>query len=376
MVEDITAVLSANSWRKVVAASATAIYRKGPRDLRQIGQHLGVRYLLEGNLRRVGKTLRVTAQLIEAESESILWTQKFDRPLAELSVLQEDLVTEVAAHLGVQVQLAAMDRALKQSGNISAYDALMRAHAHYSRATRSGWEIAVAEARRAVEIDPNNAGAHGILANAQARLLNYRGGDDPGLAREIVDNIRRALEGDPKDPGELGSVAGALATLGKLQEALPLAMRAVALNPTADSGHLLLGSILVRMGRSDDALIELDTLERIAPASWLAGYTSIWRAVALLQAGRFDQAHEAAERGVHLLPAVEALIQSVLCLAKLNCWDRARDALHRLRDTDPELSSASLQSLVRYFYCGSSAVDDYVAIVRKLWEASGEPKPA
>jgi TolB-like protein len=374
VVEDLTVALSANPWRRVVASSATAIYRTGSRDLRQIGQHLGVNYLLEGNVRRVGEALRVTAQLVEAESESILWTRKFDRPLAELSALQEDLVAEVAAHFGVQVQLAAMERALKKPGKISASEAMMRAHAHYSRATRSGWETAVVEAKRAVELNPDTSGGYGVLANAQARLLSYRGGDDPELAREIVHNMRRALEGDPKDPGGLGSVAAVLATLGKPQEALPLAERAVALNPTADAGYLLLGTILVRLGRSDDALVELDALERVAPNSWLAGYTSIWRAVAQLQAGRLDQALEAADRAVRQLPGVEALLQSSLCFAMSNRWDRAQDVLRRLRETDPEISCASLQSLVRYFYCGSNSVEDYLALVRKLWdEAPSEP---
>jgi TolB-like protein len=374
MVEDITSALSAHSRRKVVASSATAIYRKGVRDLRQIGQHLGVSYLLEGNVRRVGENLRVTAQLVEAESESILWTQKFDRPLAQLSMLQDDLVTEVTAHLGVQIQLAAMEHALKKTGNISAHEAQERALAHYSRATRSGWEAAVAEAMRAVEKDPDNGAVYAMLANAQARLLNYRGDDDPKLAREIIDNIRRALESDPKGIG-IGGVAGALATLGKLQDALPLAERMVATNPVADNGQLLLATILVRLGRAEEALGELDTFERIAPASSLTGYASIWRAVALSQAGRPDQALDAAERAVRLRPGVEALAQSALCLAKLDRCDRARDVMRRLRDTDPEISCTSLQSLVRYFYCGSNSVDDYVAIVRRLWdETSSEAK--
>jgi tetratricopeptide (TPR) repeat protein len=188
--------------------------------------------------------------------------------------------------------------------------------------------------------------------------------------------MRRALEGNPTEAGGLGGVAGALATMGKLQDALPLAERMVALNPTADSGRLLLGTILVRLGRSEEGLGELDALERVAPNSSLAGYSSIWRAVAQLQAGRPDQALEAAERAVRLLPGVEALTQSALCLAKLNRWDRAREVLHRLRDMDPEMSCGSLQRLVRYYYCGSNAVDDHVAIAGKLWDEAGEPNPA
>jgi TolB-like protein len=368
MVEDLTAALSVNPMRKVVAASATAIYRKGVRDLRQIGRDLGVRYLLEGNVRRVGADLRVTAQLVEAESESILWTHKFDRPLVELAALQEDLVAEVAAHLNVQVGRAAMAHALRKSGNISAEEAMMRAQVHFARATRSGWETAVAEARRAVEIDPNSGGAHGVLASAQAHLLVYRGGDDPTLVREILDDVRRALELDPNHPSVLSGAAAALATLGKPEEALPFAERAVALSFNAEPARLLLGSVLARLDRSDEALAQLDGMERQAPNSYLACYLSIWRAVAHLRAGRLDRALEAADQAVRLLPGTEALTQSMLCLAKSNRWDDARAALRRLRDADPQLSCASIEGLTRYFYRGSNAIDDYAAIVRKVWD--------
>jgi TolB-like protein len=377
MVEDLTAALSVHPLRRVVAASATAIYRKGGRDLRQIGRDLGVRYLLEGNVRRSGDDLRVTAQLVEAESGSILWMQRFERPIAQLSALQDDLVTEVAAHLNVQVGRAAMAHALRKSANISAEEALMRAQVHFARATRSGWETAVAEARRAVEIDPNYGSAYGILANAQAHFLVYRGGDDPTLAREILDNVRRALELDPNHGSVLGGAAAALATLGKTEEALPFAERAAALNFSAEAAHLLLGSVLARLGRSDEALVQLDMIERLAPNSYLACYLSIWRAVVHLQAGRLDRALEAADQAVRLLPGTEALTQSMLCLAKSNRWDGARAALRRLRDADPQLSCASIEGLTRYFYRGSNEVDDYVAIVRRIWaeepNAAGSP---
>jgi TolB-like protein len=375
MVEDLTAALSVNRLRKVVAASATAIYRQGARNLRQIGRDLGVRYLLEGNLRRVGEDLRVTAQLVEAESESILWTQKFDRPLAELSALQEDLVFEVVAHLGVQVSRAAMERALKKPGDISAWEALMRAQAHFNDATLAGWEAAVSEARRAVQIDPNFGPGYGALASAQSRLLSYRGGDDHGLVREIADNVRRARALDPNHPLVLSGVATALAAVGDLEGARTVAERSVAMNPSAEPSHLLLGSALVKLGRLDEALAELDAAERFGPNS-LFCYTPIWRSVALLLAGRLEPALEAADRAVRLQLGTEPLVQCMLCLAKLNRWDPARDALRRLRDADPEVSRAALESLIRYYYCGSDAVDEYVALAHRVWnEAASEPKP-
>jgi TolB-like protein len=96
MVEDLIGALSLGGAIKVIAQSATVVYRKNVSDLRTIARELGVRYLLEGNVRRVGAALRVTAQLVEADSGTILWLQKFDRPLTDLAALQEQLVTEVA----------------------------------------------------------------------------------------------------------------------------------------------------------------------------------------------------------------------------------------------------------------------------------------
>lgn len=115
---------------------------------------------------------------VEAESESIQWTQRFDRPLADLFALQEDLVTEVAAQLGLQVERVEIEQALKKPGNFSPWKALMRADANMRHATRSGYEASAAEARRALELDPNEGFAHAYLASALGQVWRHGGGED------------------------------------------------------------------------------------------------------------------------------------------------------------------------------------------------------
>jgi TolB-like protein/Flp pilus assembly protein TadD len=375
MVEDLTAALSFSPWMDVLASGATAIYRTGARDLRQIGRDLGVRYLLEGNVRRMGDNLRVSAQLVEAETGKILWTQKFDRPLVELVALQEDLVTEVAAHLGVQVERAEMEHALKKPGDLSAWEAFMRAQSLVlGGAPPSRWQDAVAELERAVAIDPGYGPAHAFLASYRGRLLLDRGGDDPQLARQIVEHIRRARALDPNNPMVLGASAAALLCLGRLQDALPLAERAVQINPSHQPASLSLGAVLMRLGRSDEAIAELDRTERGGPDSSYARMASVYRSVAHLRAGRLDQALDDAERSLRLFPSTEALIQNMLCMAKSGSWDSACNALRLARDTDPDMSLASVENQIRACYTGSDAVDEYVALARRLWdEAAGEP---
>jgi TolB-like protein len=368
MVEDLAAALAASNWLKVVAARATAAYRKAAIDLRQIGRDLGVRYLLEGNVRRVGDDLRVTAQLVETEACDIIWTQKFDRPLVELAKLQDDLVAEVAAHLRVQVNRAEIDQAGKKQGAVTAYEAMRRAQLYTAFGTRAGAEAAVVEAKRAADLDPDDGAAHGWLAAVQGNLLHLQGGDDAELAHRAMNNIGRARALDPNNPSVLSGTALALAWLGKPQEALPLAKRAVAATAQVEGARYVLGLVLAMLGRSDEAIVEMEAVERLAPDGPLAHRSWKWRSIAHLQAGRFDQALLAADQALQLLPEGEALIQSALCLAKLDDWDRAREAMQLLLQTDPEMSCALAAKLVRGLYCGSDAADEYVAIVRELWD--------
>jgi TolB-like protein/Tfp pilus assembly protein PilF len=373
MVEDLTGALSVSRRLKVVASSATVAYRKGAMDLRQIGRDLGVRYLLEGNVRRAGINLRVTSQLVEAETGNILWTQKFDRALADLSVLQENLVTEVAAHLGVQVERAELEHALRKPGNITAWEAVLRSDANVFRNTQSGYEAAVAEARRAVEIDPHYGAAYAALAAAQAMLLRSRDGDEPELALEALDNVRRARALDPTNPLVLCRIAGAYQGLGKPQDALPFAERAVALNPNIEILHLTLATVLMALGRSDEGLAELDAAESLAPnSSWLSVNLHA-RSVAHLQAGRLGQAREASDKSLRLLATPSTLIQSTLCSASLDLWERARATMRRLRDTDHGISSAFTEKYVRHYYgqLNATQADELVTILRRLWEATG-----
>jgi TolB-like protein/Tfp pilus assembly protein PilF len=378
MADDLTAALSGGFWTKVVAAGAVAqAYRAGARDLRQIGRELGARYLTEGTIRRASDHLRVSVQLVEAENGDVLWAEKFDRPLADLSALQEALVAEIAAHLGVQVERAEIESAVDKLGDGGGREAALRAYfTSTGYPTRSGYAASAAELKRAVQANPNDGAAHAFLAAQQAQLLHHSGGDDPALEREITENMRKARALDPNNPAVLMWVGGALIGLRRLDEALPLAERGAALQPNFESTRFILGAILARLGRADEAIAELDAGDRLSPnsSSWLY-LSALNRSLALFLAGRLPQAIEAAERVLPVLSGPELLIQNALCLAKADQRDRARNALRRLHDTDPNMSRTLVEQLVRGLYCACppAQIEEYATIVRKLWDdASSE----
>jgi TolB-like protein len=396
MVEDLTGALSLSRKMRVIAASATAAYRKGAVDLRQIGRDLGVRYLLEGNVRRVGDDLRVTAQLVEAEDGDILWTQKFDRPLAELAALQEALVTEVAGRLGVEVQRAEMELALRKPGDITAWEAVLRAEANLSRQSVAGAIAAAAEAERAVQIDPDYDLGYATLALAQGMVLGLSGAEGVeqraqvvlGLSgresaeqkAQVLSNVERARASDSNDPLVLARLSAALTFVGSDREALSFAERARRANPNLELPHIALGVVLLRLGRLEEAISEFDAAERIAPNGVWAHAPLFWRAVAHLRCGRPAQALELTDDVLWLRPFPPALIHRILCLAALDLWDEAREAMRNFRASHADMSFSKVENQVRGIVCmgvSPSAIDETVAIIRRLWdETSGESSSA
>ncbi len=338
MVEDIVSAISLSPDIRVLASSSTLAWAGKATDLRVVGRDLGVRYLLEGNVRRVGPNLRVTVQLVEAETGAILWTQKFDRPLSELSALQKELVTEVAAHLGVQVQNIEMERALKKPGDITAYEAMQRVNSIYAQLSTDRLPIAVAEARRAVAIAPDYGAAHATLAITLS-TLNFWTSDDDARKLEARHHLDRALALDPKDMQVLWRCAASLTYLGHPEEALLHAERAVDLYPNAHLGWRALGAALLGLARADEALACFDTEEKQSPRNFVLYATLGRRAMAHFHAGRSEQAIEAIDRAFRLNSdyPINLVVRAALC-SIAGRSDDARDCIRRLRKLEPDTS--------------------------------------
>jgi TolB-like protein len=368
--EDIIGALSASLWLRVIASSATVGFRSEAQNLRQLGQSLGVRYLLEGNLRKVGNVLRVAAQLIHGESGDIIWTQKFDRPLAQIDELQDELVEEVVAYVAVQLRRAEVEHALEKSDNLTPWEAFARALSSGEFQTREGYESSVRELKKASVQAQNDGLAYAVLAAQQGQLLHLSGGDDPALEKEIVENIKKARKFDPNKPDILIWLAAALIGLRRLDDALPLAERAVAMRPNDDYANHMLGGVLARLGRVDEAIAHLNAGDRLGPGGYWSYIGSLNRSIAYVIAGQYEQALETIDPEVRVLPGPELLIQTMLCRAKLDMWEHARDDMRQLRDIDAGMSRTTVEGVVHSLYCGADLAqrDNQAATIRKLWD--------
>ena len=368
MVEDIIAAISLSPDMRVLASSSTQQWAGKPVDLRVVGRDLGVRYVLEGSTRRAGANLRVAVQLVEAETGAILWTQKFDRPLSELAELQEDLVVEVAGHLGVAVQNLEVERALKKPGDISAYEATQRAYILLGRQRPGELELSVAEARRALAIAPDYAPASAVLAAAQAYQAIASGTES--LKAEVLRNIERALPFAQNDPLALSLFSVALFRLGRAREGLTHAQRAIQLNPNLGVAWGAKGFAQVVLGQNDLAIASLDMSRRVAPGDFGTAPQFVYRAVAHFQAGRLDQAVQAIDQGFAIDQARPSLLLMRAGIASLaDRLEDARDSVRRLREVKPGATADScLLLLAGLMDLTSPAVPAFQAAFRKLWD--------
>ena len=315
MVEDVISALSQGVNVRVLGAMATAnLSRSATADPAALGRQLGVRYLLEGNVRRVGANLRATTQLLEAASGAVIWTAKFDRPLAELAELQEELVLEVAASLDAQVHSLEIERALKKPGDITAWEAITRSLFTLRRLDAASLQRAIEEASHAVAVAPEYAAGHARLANALANVYLAVSPDDPAEVRRIREIAERALALSPDDASVLTFAGIALCCVGFAEEGAHHTGRAVLKAPGSDMMHYNHGIALCVLNRMQEGLSHLNTAARLNPGSYIMWMVKGWEAQALRGLGRKAEAEAAADVCISLNPtngfayAIKALL--------------------------------------------------------------------
>ena len=372
MVEDVIDALSQGINVRVIASSATARFRTGAiPDLDAMARQLGVRYLLEGNVRRTGADLRVTAQLVEAASGEIVWTQRFERPLSELAALQEDLVVEVAAHLNEQVYQLEMARALKKPADLTAWEALTRGYAAYREMTAQSMLVALEDMRRAIAIAPDYGLAHAWLASALGIRYFFFSPDDDAEVRRIREHADRALALDPESAAVLTRVALALNYIEQTRQALHLAERAIGKDSGNANAHICAAIICAKLNRIDDALKHVDVAITLLPGSHILYTAHYGKGMILTCADRWSEAEAVFDKSLALNPHYAfALVAKAVCCHREGRQAEVRDGLIDLRQSSGVVTLAQFETHCRRWYPAVPARDEFVAHLRALWAAT------
>jgi adenylate cyclase len=268
MVEEIITALSRIRWLFVIARNSSATYKGQAVDLRRVGRELGVRYLLEGSVRKGGDRVRITAQLIEAETGAHLWADRFDGRMEDVFELQDKVAVSVAGVIEPALQAAEVRRsAARPTTDLTAYDFYLRALATYYPITREHLHEALDLLEEATAIDRDCGPALSLAAMCRMRLVREGWSEEPEeTSRRAVELARRALQAAGEDPVVLVNAAFALANFGEdIETMIELIDRALAITPSFARGWFLGGVLRLWAGQHDRAIEHAETALRLSP---------------------------------------------------------------------------------------------------------------
>jgi TolB-like protein len=353
--EDIITALSRLRWFFVIARNSTFYYKGKPVDVKQIGRELGVRYILEGSIRKIGNRVRITAQLVNATTGAHLWVERYDRDFTDIFALQDEIAQSVTAVIEPKLLEAESVHFQKRSPeDLDAWDLVTRAVAHFWRMTRAENEAAIDMLRLAVQRYPNYGPGQSMLA-FMLFFSNHVGWAQAGkpyqlgaeLLHQATELAHRAAELDDNDPWAhlaLGCLAFAAR---QTDDAVREFQRALDLNPNFAVAYNYLGNAVASDGRHEEAIGYFEQALRMSPHDPLIAFLYSGMCVGHYFARRYDEAVEWGRKSIQQRPGFIPG-HRVLCasLAQAGRTEELRAAVARLRELQPNISTAWIEEHV------------------------------
>jgi adenylate cyclase len=267
--EDLITELSRFQELRVIARNSVMTYKGKPVRVQEVGRDLGVRYVLEGSVRKAGARVRITAQLVDAATGHHLWAERFDRDLAEIFEVQDEVTSRIVATLAGKLVESERRRARSgQTENLEAYDCVLRGRELWERFTPEANREARRLYEKAIELDPDYARAYASLAWTYLveHFERWAGPEDQPLERAL-DLARRGVMVNPASHSNHLALGQVCLSKGLHDEALEALETAIALNPNDADGYVFLAQALTRVGRPGEAIDLIERAQRLNPAA-------------------------------------------------------------------------------------------------------------
>jgi TolB-like protein len=340
MVEEIITALSRIRWLFVIARNSTFTYKGRTVDVKEVGRELGVRYVLEGSVRKAGTQVRITGQLIDALTGTHLWAYRFDGSLEDVFELQDRVAVSVAGVIEPALQAAEMRRsAARPTTDLTAYDFYLRAIATFYPITKKRILEALGLLEQAIAIDRHYGPALAWASICHLRLVTDGWAGAPETSpRKAIDLARQALRVAENDPGILVLAAQVLAQFGEdIGAMMGLVDRALALNPSYARGWNLSGLIRVWAGQPDLAIKHLETSLRLSPRERM-GQPLVVMGMAFFFKHQFEEAASNLLLAIQDDPGFPPSYRTLAaCYAHMGQLTEARAIIARLRAITPLL---------------------------------------
>ena len=338
--EDIITALSKLRWFFVIARNSSFIYKGKAVHMKQVAEELGVGYVVEGSVRKGGERVRITAQLIDAATNNHIWAERYERGLADVFAVQDEITEAIVAAIEPQLYAAENFRARrKPPDSMDAWDLVMRALSHFWRVTRQDNVMAQALLEKATAIDPNYGQAFGVLATSHT-FSAHMGWEDMATAAPIAERAAAsAILADSEDPWAHFALGGVYLFTRRLEDSLAEFELALRLNPNFSLARGYYGLTLAYCGRWEEAAAAVRRALRLSPRDPLAAVYCGIASYAEFVGRNYDEAMRLAREGIRqradFVGAHRVLTAAAGMAGQI---DIARAALQELRRAQPNIS--------------------------------------
>jgi len=334
----------------VIARNSSFTYKGRAVDVKQVGRELGVRYVLEGSVRKAANRVRITGQLIDATTGTHLWADRFEGKLDDLFELQDQVATSVVGAIAPQLERAEIERAMrKPTESLDAYDYYLRGMANFHQGSRQAIDEALPLFHRAFELDPRFASAFGMAASCHywRKMNNWMNDRLPELA-EGARLASRAVELGANDAVALTRGGHSLAHFGgDLDRGIAAVDRALVLDPNLSAAWYLSGFQRISLGEHDDAIDRFARAMRLSPLDPEIFQMQTGTAMAHMFARRFEDASTWADKASRELPNILRVSAfSAASHALAGRMNEARGALLHMRRLDPTMRLSNVEDWV------------------------------
>ena len=338
--EDIITALSRLRWFFVIARNSSFIYKGKAVHLKQVAKELGVGYVVEGSVRKSGDRVRITAQLNDVATGSHIWAERYDRDLADVFAVQDEITEAIVAAIEPQLYAAENFRAQrKPPESLDAWDLVMRALSHYWRVTRQDNVVAQALLEKAIAIDPNCGQALGVLA-ASHTFSAHMGWVDMAISAPIAERAGlAAIRADSEDPWAHYALGNAYLFTRRFEDSLAEFECALRLNPNFSLAQGYYGLVLSYCGRWEEGNDAARRALRLSPRDPFSAIYYGIAAYAQFNGSNYDEAMRLAREGIRQRGDFVGAHRVLTAAAAMTGDDAAaRLALQELRRAQPNIS--------------------------------------
>jgi TolB-like protein len=344
--EDIITALSKLRWFFVIARNSSFIYKGKAVHMKQLAEELGVRYVVEGSVRKAGNQVRITAQLNDTTTGGHIWAERYDRPLEDVFAVQDQITEAIVTAIEPQLYAAEEVRARRKlPDNMDAWDLLMRALSHYWRVTRQDHIVAQALLEKAIGLDPNYGRAHGLLAASYTFSAHMGWMDMAAVIPAAERAAHNAIQADGEDPWAHYALGNAYLFQRRFDDSLAEFELALRLNPNFCMAQSYYGLALSYCGRWQDAVVAAQRSVRLSPRDPFAAIYFGIASYANFVGRNYEEAMRLSREAIrqrHDFVGGHRVFTAAAAMAGET--ELARAALAELRSVQPNISLAWLAS--------------------------------